>query len=635
MASIEQEWLGANNWTGCKLVVSSVPNTTGNYSDVTATLYGRRTDGGTSYNQTASNFWIDINGTKTSRTSGCTVSGTGWTQVHTQTTRVYHNDDGSKTISIGAGGGITGSTFQMNSRTINFTLDKIARKSSIAASDGTLGAEQTLTVTKQDDSFTHTITYVCGSASGTICAESINTSVPWTPSLDLAAQNITGVKVTVVLTIETFIDGDSIGTNTKTITCSIPESVAPSVSLVVTDDEDYFSTFDAYVQSKSKFNVAVSASGSYGSTIQSYQTTADGKTYTEAEFSTDVIVNSGEMEISVTVTDSRGRTATATQTVEVLAYKMPQITAFGVKRSDADGNSSSSGEYLAVSFDAAITALNSKNDAVYRLSYKKTTEDEYTSVDLYNGVYEVIGGLGVFEAATFSSYDIILEAVDAFGSATRTGIGSSVRKLFSWLANGLGWAFGKVAEMENTLDIAWEIVMNGKRIKNLGAPVEDDDAARKIDIDNLTAEDVGARPDTWMPTPVEVGVAPAMESEEHPGCYYRIVGGVEEWLNPPLVVGVEYRTTERFQGKPVYVKVVDCGDAPAGSSGKTVAHNIANIERVISCSGATSQGLPLPYTSAAGGHIYISAHSAAILLYATYTSSQASGISATIKYTKK
>lgn len=33
-----------------------------------------------------------------------------------------------------------------------------------------------------------------------------------------------------------------------------------------------------------------------------------------------------------------------------------------------------------------------------------------------------------------------------------------------------------------------------------------------------------------------------------------------EYLNPPLVLGVEYRTTERFLGKPVYVKVVNCGD---------------------------------------------------------------------------
>ena len=38
-----------------------------------------------------------------------------------------------------------------------------------------------------------------------------------------------------------------------------------------------------------------------------------------------------------------------------------------------------------------------------------------------------------------------------------------------------------------------------------------------------------------------------------------------EYLNPPMTLGVEYRTTERYLGKPVYVKVVDCGVAPSNS----------------------------------------------------------------------
>lgn len=32
-----------------------------------------------------------------------------------------------------------------------------------------------------------------------------------------------------------------------------------------------------------------------------------------------------------------------------------------------------------------------------------------------------------------------------------------------------------------------------------------------------------------------------------------------EWVNPPMALGVEYRTTERWQGKPAYTKLVDCG----------------------------------------------------------------------------
>lgn len=47
-----------------------------------------------------------------------------------------------------------------------------------------------------------------------------------------------------------------------------------------------------------------------------------------------------------------------------------------------------------------------------------------------------------------------------------------------------------------------------------------------------------------------------VESTEHPGCYYRIVNGSIEWSNPPMLLDVEYRTTKRYLGKPVYVKIV-------------------------------------------------------------------------------
>ena len=56
-----------------------------------------------------------------------------------------------------------------------------------------------------------------------------------------------------------------------------------------------------------------------------------------------------------------------------------------------------------------------------------------------------------------------------------------------------------------------------------------------------------------------------IESTDYPGCYYRTVDGVTEWVNPPMILGVEYRTTERYLGKPVYVMVVDCGVAPSKS----------------------------------------------------------------------
>lgn len=102
-----------------------------------------------------------------------------------------------------------------------------------------------------------------------------------------------------------------------------------------------------------------------------------------------------------------------------------------------------------------------------------------------------------------------------------------------------------------------------------------------------------------------------------------------EYLNPPMQIGVEYRTTERYLGKPVYVKVVDCGNLPA-SGLKNIAHGIANC-KPIHVYGEMSNGNTLPYT--VGTTYSISADGIYIQIYVTGDFSQHT-VKATIKYTK-
>lgn len=102
-----------------------------------------------------------------------------------------------------------------------------------------------------------------------------------------------------------------------------------------------------------------------------------------------------------------------------------------------------------------------------------------------------------------------------------------------------------------------------------------------------------------------------------------------EYINPPLKLGVEYRTTERYLGKPVYVKVVDCGNLPA-SGLKNIAHGIANCKPIY-VYGEMSNGNTLPY--AVGTSYYISADGTYIQIYVTGDLSNQT-VKATIKYTK-
>lgn len=53
-----------------------------------------------------------------------------------------------------------------------------------------------------------------------------------------------------------------------------------------------------------------------------------------------------------------------------------------------------------------------------------------------------------------------------------------------------------------------------------------------------------------------------------------------EWVNPPMVLGVEYRTTERHEGKVVYKKKVSVGALPNATT-KTFASLITRFTGIV------------------------------------------------------
>lgn len=79
---------------------------------------------------------------------------------------------------------------------------------------------------------------------------------------------------------------------------------------------------------------------------------------------------------------------------------------------------------------------------------------------------------------------------------------------------------------------------------------------------------------------IDLTKLPGIESTNYPGCYYRMVGGVVEWVNPPMQLGVEYRTTERYLGKPVYTMMLP--SVALVSAGSTAyIEGLANIKDII------------------------------------------------------
>lgn len=73
------------------------------------------------------------------------------------------------------------------------------------------------------------------------------------------------------------------------------------------------------------------------------------------------------------------------------------------------------------------------------------------------------------------------------------------------------------------------------------------------------------------------------------------------WVNPPMIDGVEYRTTKRVGGEIVYAKRVNCLNFPSKTS-KFVSHGVVDengntlIRQIVSCTGyGNYAGLSIPY----------------------------------------
>lgn len=107
-----------------------------------------------------------------------------------------------------------------------------------------------------------------------------------------------------------------------------------------------------------------------------------------------------------------------------------------------------------------------------------------------------------------------------------------------------------------------------------------------------------------------------------------------EWVNPPMNLGTEYRTTERYLGKPVYTKLLDCGQI---ADNKQVEHGIVNIRDCIFAQGLRA-GMPMPYiynhNLSDPWSCYIAAVNDTKITFACGTSAAGGNCFVILKYTK-
>ena len=128
-----------------------------------------------------------------------------------------------------------------------------------------------------------------------------------------------------------------------------------------------------------------------------------------------------------------------------------------------------------------------------------------------------------------------------------------------------------------------------------------------------------------------------MESTEYPGCYYRDADGENEWINPPMVFGEVYRTSERYNGKAVYKACIH-KDNVTGTSGTTSSYQhslmLAAYPHVIGLSGVVSSTYDEMYEASKYGYLKAEYYQGELSIYYLVTEAMAeSSVDIIVKFT--
>lgn len=252
---------------------------------------------------------------------------------------ISHNSDGRKTLPFSC-------TFNPNNGlhgTItvsgNIGLTAIPRSSSVSVSAGIIGSAVTININRQSSSFKHTVRYAWAGKSGTIATD-VDTSTSWTIPLDFANDIPNSASGTGTIYVDTYSGSTKTGTQSTTLTASVPTNVKPTFSGVTLSDlngaaQNLIPNPETFIQVISNIKVAFNgAVGSYGSSITGYHAEIVGKNQSTSSNggSLGIMNYYGTIKIRASVSDSRGRWSDAREvSVNVLEYFAPALS-FSIAR---------------------------------------------------------------------------------------------------------------------------------------------------------------------------------------------------------------------------------------------------------------------------------------------------------------
>lgn len=277
-----------------------------------------------------------------------------------KTVSIRHDNDGKKSFGLSAtfsgSGGWSPGTLSISRN--SFTLSTIPRSSSVSVSAGVIGSLVTININRQSSSFKHTVRYSWAGKSGTI-ASNVDTSTSWTIPMDFANDIPNSATGTCTIFVDTYSGSTKTGTQSTTLTASVPGNVKPTFTGVSLSDlngaaQNLIPSGNTFIQVISNIKVSFNgAVGSYGSSITGYRAEIVGKNQATSSNggSLGIMNYNGTIKIRASVSDSRGRWSDAREiSATVLEYFAPALS-FSIART---GSTSST---LTVTRNAKVAPL--------------------------------------------------------------------------------------------------------------------------------------------------------------------------------------------------------------------------------------------------------------------------------------
>jgi len=354
------------------------------------------------------------------------------------------------------------------------------------------GSTISYTITPGSSSWTHQIGIALSNSSApsiildTVAANTTTGTIAIPASV---ADIMTSQSQTLYITCQPFNGSIGLGYSRVARTFIIPSTseFLPTMSLALSAvDSSGTALIYGYVAGMSHLEVIASnVTVRHNATLSYISTTVDSiEYYLQPSGNNYIVISDDTLKVAGTVTvtskivDSRGLTTIYSNQISVLAYSTPEIISLAGYRANSSGNADAEGQYLHIELYYTITSIivnsNEYNGYMYKLGYKKTTDNTYiwvedttpsgTNIYTYSPM-NVSRSLNVLVGDISSNYDIRFILYDRMkgisGQATEDYvIRAAGNVFFNFRSDGLGLGIGKLAELQGGIDLGWKLRMS-------------------------------------------------------------------------------------------------------------------------------------------------------------------------------